>query len=584
MVHPAHVEGIIAQGTQESHSQEATLMMIQGFHVGDFNTNSDVFVADGYMYFQGTDQAVWRVSAENPMIDRNNFGGPKKIKTQSNIFVADGFMYFRGTDNKVWQMSVAPPHNKVNIGGLKTNSDIFVAGGYMYFQGTDQAVWRVSVSDPKNDRNNFGGPKKIKTQSNIFVADGFMYFRGTDDKVWQMSVAPPYNKVNIGGLKTKSNVFPAKSKTFPTNAIYFQGTDHKLWCYDFDDSSLKAYATVAIYALQDWYSWDAGEWNSTGFWNSANALYALIDYMAAGSDRDYTNVIGNTFAKPQYANFINDYYDDQGWWALTWINAYDFLVNEEQYLKMAKKIFNNMTDAWDGVCNGGIYWKADKTNGHGKKPYKNAIANELFLSIAVRLMQRSSSPAERQSYRRWAESAASWFVQSGMMNASNLINDGLTTDCQNDGNPTYSYNQGVILGALVDMARNGLTFAKQAPLTVAQQIANAVIAPGSPLSKNGILVEPVGPAAGNVGSDLPQFKGIFMRNLALLASSVDQATAAPYVGFIRDNMRSILASNRNSINQFGYAWSGPFDQADAARQASALEALNAARKVGLLTP
>jgi hypothetical protein len=73
-----------------------------------------------------------------------------------------------------------------------------------------------------------------------------------------------------------------------------------------------------------------------------------------------------------------------------------------------------------------------------------------------------------------------------------------------------------------------------------------------------ILVEPAGPAAGNnVGSDLSQFKGIFMRNLALLASSVDQATAAPYVAFIRDNVRSILASNRNSINQFGYAWSGP---------------------------
>jgi predicted alpha-1,6-mannanase (GH76 family) len=68
-------------------------------------------------------------------------------------------------------------------------------------------------------------------------------------------------------------------------------------------------------------------------------------------------------------------------------------------------------------------------------------------------MQGSTSPAEQQNYRQWAESAASWFAQSGMMNASNLINDGLTTNCQNDGNPTYSYNQGVILGALVDMAK-----------------------------------------------------------------------------------------------------------------------------------
>jgi hypothetical protein len=297
-------------------------------------------------------------------------------------------------------------------------------------------------------------------QSSVYESDGLMYFRGTDNKVWQMSVAPPYNKVNIGGLKTKSNVFPAKSKTFPTNAIYLQGTDHKLWCYDFGDSSLEAHATVTIYTLQDWYNWDgnffgshAGQWNSTGFWNSANALYALIDYMAASSNRGYLNVIGNTFAKCNGGNFINDYYDDQAWWAFTWINACDFLVNEQQYLNMAKKIFNNMTHAWDGVCNGGIYWKKDHANPDGKKPYKNAIANELYLSIAVRLMQGSTSPAEQQNYRQWAESAASWFAQSGMMNASNLINDGLTTNCQNDGNPTYSYNQGVILGALVDMAK-----------------------------------------------------------------------------------------------------------------------------------
>jgi hypothetical protein len=35
-------------------------------------------------------------------------------------------------------------------------------------------------------------------------------------------------------------------------------------------------------------------------------------------------------------------------------------------------------------------------------------------------------------------------------------------------------------------------------------------------------------------------------------------------------------NSKNASHQFGLRWTGPFDQADAARQSSALEGLNAA--------
>jgi hypothetical protein len=55
-----------------------------------------------------------------------------------------------------------------------------------------------------------------------------------------------------------------------------------------------------------------------------------------------------------------------------------------------------------------------------------------------------------------------------------------------------------------------------------------------------------------------------------------QSRRPAYSEFIRDNARSIWANNRNSSNQFGLHWAGPFDYPDASRQSSALDVLTAA--------
>lgn len=51
-----------------------------------------------------------------------------------------------------------------------------------------------------------------------------------------------------------------------------------------------------------------------------------------------------------YQDFINDYYDDEGWWALAWIAAYDLTQNQD-YLNMAITIFNDMAGGWVGLSN-----------------------------------------------------------------------------------------------------------------------------------------------------------------------------------------------------------------------------------------
>ncbi len=62
-------------------------MIIESSNPGGFTTLSDVLVRAGYLYFRGTDNAVWRVNATSPA-DCTNFGGPGVVAAQSRVTYA----------------------------------------------------------------------------------------------------------------------------------------------------------------------------------------------------------------------------------------------------------------------------------------------------------------------------------------------------------------------------------------------------------------------------------------------------------------------------------------------------------------
>lgn len=90
-----------------------------------------------------------------------------------------------------------------------------------------------------------------------------------------------------------------------------------------------------------------------------------------------------------------------------------------------------------------------------------------------------------------------------MINANNLINDGLDINsdgsCTNNGDTVWSYNQGVILGGLVELSR---ATGNSEYLSEATSIAEAAI---EALSEDGILHESCEP--NDCGADGSQFKG-----------------------------------------------------------------------------
>ena len=322
-------------------------------------------------------------------------------------------------------------------------------------------------------------------------------------------------------------------------------------------------STDGVRTLQTWYDPTTGLYRTTGWWNSANAITVLVDYARISHSAQYNSIFANTFAQAQKTNpgFLNKFYDDEGWWALAWIDAYD-LTHDKNYLLMAESIFTDMAGAWDDTCQGGIWWSKDKN-------YKNAIANELFLSVATHLVNRTSG-SDRKRYLEWSNKEWNWFHASGMINASNLINDGLMkqegltgkSTCINNGKTTWTYNQGVVLGGLAE-----LSAANHDPglMQAAQSIATAAIT--HLVDQHGIVHDPCEPKC---GADGVQFKGVLVRNLVLLNHKAPQTS---YLSFVDNNAHALWSMAQGPNTEFGERWSGPFSSGDASSQTSALDAL-----------
>lgn len=312
----------------------------------------------------------------------------------------------------------------------------------------------------------------------------------------------------------------------------------------------------AVAALAKLYDPNTGLFKTTGWWNAANDLTGIIDYALSTGDHSFDWIIANTYDKnidAQGGQFTNSYIDDTGWWALAWIRAYD-LTHDPRYLATARYDADYMWSYSDNTCGGGLWWNTSKN-------YKNAIPNELFIKVAAELHNRI--PGDTQ-YLNESVTTWKWFLASGMINGEHLVNDGLdTATCQNNGGTTWTYNQGVILGGLRDLylATGDGSYLQQAKTMADASSSSAFLNPG------GVLTEPC--EANGCGGDGPTFKGVYVRNLGELNTTLPDR---PYQDYLVLQAHTAWADDRNDYNQYGVHWAGPIAAISAATQGSAVDA------------
>lgn len=303
-------------------------------------------------------------------------------------------------------------------------------------------------------------------------------------------------------------------------------------------------------------------WNCKNFgcdwWQSAWTLYIMndfihISYLLKKND-SYTNelvnitkFIYNSFSVEhecdscngdiQNVSFFiqcNGYYDDEAWWALAWMRAYQvsqYTKSIPEYLDLSKKITLHLKQGWNNDCNGGIPWR------HCGKD-KMTIQNSIYLNVLNGLYKLTNN----SEYYLDMKKSLKWLMNSNIVR-NNYIYDGLNESCINNCVPGYTYNQGLLLPILKNMNYD----------TLALGIAHNVL--GFDENKNyvwhnRILREYDCVINGSCNDDQKMFKGIFM---SFLKDYNLMEKSKRITDFINNNSISII-SILNDKNNMSLIW------------------------------
>jgi predicted alpha-1,6-mannanase (GH76 family) len=314
--------------------------------------------------------------------------------------------------------------------------------------------------------------------------------------------------------------------------------------------------TAAATALMMRFDRGNGLFDGHGWWTGANALIALIDSMRVSGMRSYDYAIAATYDKQinaRQGQFRNEYSDDTGWWGLAWVAAYD-LTGDARYLATARADADHMHTFWDTRCGGGVHWRSDRR-------HKNAISNSLYIQLNAALAQRVPDDT---TYRDRARTGWSWFRDTGMIRSDDIVIDAVDLDtCRATSGP-LTYNQGVLIDALVQLDRLGDADA----LAVARRVADAATASGY-LHRDGIVREPG--ETDSCEGDAPSWKGSYVRGLGVL----NAVTGGAYTAYLQRQADRAYADNRNTFDAYGPHWAGPYVNTSHLCQQSALDLLNA---------
>ncbi|KAK0242072.1 glycoside hydrolase family 76 protein [Armillaria nabsnona] len=306
--------------------------------------------------------------------------------------------------------------------------------------------------------------------------------------------------------------------------------------------------------INKYYNWTSGRLNGGSVWTDANALETVHILMLQNKRTDWDGFADNSYLGRHALNtssdwqaFTGGYIDDAGWcildlWAMADYKTFRSENGVEEYLISAGQLYDKMSENWDDTCGGGVWWTTD----HG---YKNAITNELFLTISAQGYLRFGN----ETYLENAKKTWAWLEASGMRNSEGLYNDGLDDFCVNNGEADrFVTPQGVLasgLGALWKATGNR-TLLKEAEITLDATIKDMTV--------NGVLKESCDSVIETddpCDIDQQTFKGIWTKHLQYyLIFTNEKEKIAKYGSFLGVQSHAVIKYATNATDDISNLW------------------------------
>ncbi|ESK85560.1 glycoside hydrolase family 76 protein [Moniliophthora roreri MCA 2997] len=292
-------------------------------------------------------------------------------------------------------------------------------------------------------------------------------------------------------------------------------------------------AKTAAKHLQSEYFKD-GTYGDQAVWISAVDTFYLGQLDAVAGTKDYANVINTVYKGNEDYLDNGKSYDDVQWVVMSYLLA----GNQER----AKHFYDIASEARDDTCGGGLWWS-------GKRDYKNSITNELYMATSAYMYEVTKD----QKYLDNLKSIWQWVKQSGLRGSNGLFNDGLA-DCKNNGQTTWTYNQGVVLVGLGFLSKYAQD---DSAVTDAFSIMDAAILQLT-------------------SDDQSTFKGILTYYMSWFLRISGKDDNGKYANFVKTQADKVLANAQGSEGVFDNYW--PVKDAsaavsNAATQGAALGAL-----------
>jgi predicted alpha-1,6-mannanase (GH76 family) len=287
---------------------------------------------------------------------------------------------------------------------------------------------------------------------------------------------------------------------------------------DLAQASLDRYfAAPEPQLLHNRYPFHPGDDDVFNFWWLAHVLDVRLDaYLRTGDPawliearRVFDNILARNGGSP-----FNDYFDDMLWLGLATLRLAD-ATGSDSLRSVSVRIWEHVrSHGWNEHQGGGIAWRV------AQPYYKNTPANGPFIILSARLGELA-----------WARRTMEW-LEKTLVCPDGFVHDGINraSDGRIDEHWRFTYNQGLYIGACVELAR---ATGDDSYLRRAARTARTAV---SELMSGGVFADE------GEGGDEGLFKGIFYRYAKLLVD----ATGDP-------GLRSVLLGSTTILWEQGFA-------------------------------